>query len=377
MVNQNQKTTIYLDYNATAPLRSCAREALIAALDLPMNASSVHSYGRKGRKLVEDTRILLGQTLGCPAAQIVFNSGATEGNNTLLYHFANSFPDERILIGATEHSSIYKMPLKNVTKIPVDANGVIKLDALETLLEEPVKTSLVCVMMANNETGTVQPIQQIAALAHRYGAMMHCDATQGLGRFPLDLQALGCDSMTVSSHKIGGPQGVGALALMRCGVTPTLIHGGGQERKLRSGTENVAAIAGFGAAITESCTDSYIETETARLKALQTKLENGLKQLTPDIIIHAEGAQRMTNTTLISLPSAKTESLLMALDLEGVALSSGSACSSGTVKASHVLEAMGITQPTLRLSTGYKTKESEIDAFLDLWQTITTRQHAA
>lgn len=378
MANSAPENHIYLDYNATAPLRENARAALISAHQAPLNASSVHAFGRLGRKMIEESRTNLSAAINCPAAQITFNSGATEGNNTVLTHFARTYPNERILIGATEHPSIHDVPLANRAIIPVDRNGVIDLNALEALLKDGNKTSLVSVMLANNETGTIQPIADIAVLAHSHGALMHCDATQALGRIPVDMQALSIDLMTLSSHKVGGPQGVGALAIGLCGIAPVLLHGGGQEKKLRAGTENVAGIAGFGAAVAEA--SAALDTEHVRLSALQKQLENGLKSITPDVIIHAENTPRLPNTTLFSLPGAKAESLLMALDLDGLALSNGSACSSGTVKASHVLQAMqtpvDIAKAALRISTGWNTQAGDIEAVLHSWQTLAARQKA-
>lgn len=372
-----KQTPIYLDYNATAPIRPAALAHITQAHAQPLNASSVHVFGRQGRKMVETAREHLSAAINCPAAQITFNSGATEGNNTILHFCETTYPSERILISGIEHPSLHDVPSNRVSTIPVTPNGLVDLNALEDLLKQQPRTCLVSVMMANNETGAVQPIKDIAALAHRHNALMHCDATQGLGRIPLDMQALGIDALTVSSHKIGGGQGVGALAIGLCGIAPVLLHGGGQEKKLRAGTENVAGIAGFGAAIAESCNPETLQTEHKRLSALQTKLEDGLKTITPNLVIHSQNAPRLPNTSFFSLPDTKSESLLMAFDLEGIALSNGSACSSGTVKMSHVLRAMNtdpsIAQAALRISTGWDTQESDIDAALQAWQKITAR----
>lgn len=363
---------IYLDYNATAPLRPEARQALLGAHDAPLNASAVHSFGRRGRKIVEDARSTLSNAITCPAAQIIFNSGATEGNNTVLQHFALTYPNERILVGATEHPSVIEATQQN-TPIPVLPSGLIDLAALEKMLQQKPKTSLVSVMLANNETGIIQPIAEISALAHRYGALMHSDATQALGRIPLNMQELGIDFMTCSAHKIGGAQGVGALAIGLCGITPILLHGGGQEKKARAGTENVAGIASFGAALSAAL--SSLTEESKRLINLQSTLENQVKSITPAAIIHGITHDRLPNTTFLSLPGLTSETMLMAFDLEGIAVSNGSACSSGTVKQSHVLRAMGvdqtIAQSALRISTGWNTSQEDIDRFLEVWNKVT------
>lgn len=343
------------------------------AHNAPLNASAVHSYGRQGRKIVEDSRAILSTAINCPASQIIFNSGATEGNNTALQHFAHAYPNEQILIGATEHPSVLEAT-QAAKLIPVGTDGLVDLPALETLLQS--KTSLVSVMLANNETGIIQDIAAISALAHRHGALFHCDATQALGRIPIDMQALGIDFLTLSAHKIGAYQGVGALAIGLCGITPTLLHGGGQEKKARAGTENVAGIASFGAAITESL--ATLDTESQRLKTLQAKLETAIKSAAPTAIIHGKDQARLPNTTFLSLPGKSSETLLMAFDLDGIAISNGSACSSGTVKQSHVLCSMGIppeiASSALRISTGWATTESDIDAFLEVWQKIASRR---
>jgi cysteine desulfurase len=370
------KQAIYLDYNASSPLRPSAREVMLDALKAPLNASSIHGYGREGRRIIEQSRSIIAAAVGCPAAQLVFNSGATEGNNTVLRHFASAYPDEQILVGASDHPSVIEVLLK-AGQIPVDENGVTDLAALEVLLKDR-KTSLVSVMWANNETGVIQPVAEIAKLAHRHGALFHCDATQALGRIDIDMARDGVDFLTLSSHKIGGPQGVGALAMGLCGVTPILLHGGGQEKKARAGTENIAGIAGFGAACEVTTAD--ITGEAARLRGLQAMLEDGIRKIASDAVIFGEKAARMSNTTLFSVAGMKAESLLMNFDLEGFAVSNGSACTSGTVKASHVLQAMGIEKNmaggAIRVSTGWATQTSDIEVFLKVWEKIYIKQNS-
>ena len=363
-MNQN----IYLDHNATTPVRPGAINATNSVFELPYNASSVHSFGREGRKAIEKAREQIATLTGAASTQVIFNSGATEGNNTVLQHFAT----ERILVSAIEHPSVLEASA-NSDQIPVTQKGIVDLDALETLLKKE-KTALVSVMMVNNETGIIQPIKDAAALAHKHGALFHCDAVQATGRIPVDIAELGIDFLTLSSHKIGGPQGVGALVLGLCGETPTLLHGGGQEKSARAGTENVAGIAGFGAAAEIALKE--LNAYQDKTGHMQKHLEDALSGM-DGLVIYGQTAKRVPNTTLFSLPGASSETLLMALDLEGVAVSNGSACSSGRVEASHVLKAMSASDKeasgALRISTGWNTTQNDIDRFLEVWQKIYER----
>lgn len=364
----------YLDYNATVPLRPSAKAAAINAYDQILNASAAHSFGQKGRRLIEEARTTIANAINCPPAQLVFNSGATESNNTVLQHFAKTYPEDRILIGATEHAAVQEV-LDNAEQIPVDENGVIDLSALEDMLKNAARVSLVSVMLANNETGTIQPIKDIAALAHKHGALLHCDATQALGKIHLDMAELGIDFMSLSAHKIGGTQGTGALALGLCGITPVLLHGGGQEKSARAGTENIAGIAAFAATTTEAL--DTLDTEQKRLTALQKHLEDGILKISPEAHIFSRDVERLPNTTLFSIEGLKAETLVMNFDLEGIAVSNGAACSSGTVKQSRVLKAMNIPEPlaqgALRITTGWATKQNDIDRFLDVWKKLYER----
>lgn len=339
--------------------------ATLSINDSALNASAVHSEGREGRKIVEHARIQVANLINMPPAQIIFNSGATEGNNTVLNHFKN----EPILISASEHPSVRDMP--NAIQIPVDQNGLLKLDALEELLKEH-KPALTSCMWVNNESGVIQDVSKISALAHSHNCLFHCDATQAVGRIEID--STGIDFLTLSAHKIGGPQGVGALALGLCGQTPTLLFGGGQEKSARAGTENVSGIAGFGAAA-QAAQENL--SNYHNLKMLRDNLESKIKQISPDVIIHCENTTRVASTSFFSLPGQDSQSLLMALDLEGIAVSNGSACSSGTVKPSHVLMAMyddpKIASSGLRISMGWATKESDIEHFLTAWEKIYNR----
>jgi cysteine desulfurase len=364
---RSMKTRLYLDYNATAPLRPEAA-ALISEIGAqPHNASAVHAFGRAGRKYIEAAREQIATLCGAPPTQVIFNSGATEGNNTVLAHFKN----ERILISSIEHPCVLeaaKENTQNCERIPVTQDGVIDLAALETLLKKE-KTALVSVMAVNNETGVIQPTAKISALAHKYGALYHCDGVQAAGRIPLSMTAMGIDFLTLSAHKIGGPQGVGALVLGLCGITPTLLHGGGQEKRARAGTENVAGIAAFGLAATLA--------QNTNLTQWRDHLETELLKITPQTLIHGKNAPRVGNTSLFSLPGLSSETLLMAFDLEGIALSNGSACSSGRIEPSHVLTAMGasnkIASAALRVSMGWATQEKDIEHVLAVWSNITHR----
>jgi len=363
---------VYLDYNATAPIRPEVITGMSKAMQHAHNASSVHSFGREGRKLVEAARDQIAALTGCPAAQIIFNSGATEGNNTILHHFANTFPDEQILVSSIEHPSMLETTIKT-TQIPCLPSGIIDLDALETLLKDK-KTSLVSVMYVNNETGIIQPVKDAASLAHKHGALFHCDGVQAAGRKTINIPESGIDFLSLSAHKLGGPQGVGALCLGLCGQTPILLQGGGQEKSARAGTENVAGIHGFG--IAADLALKNLETYQTSTTALQEKLETALSAY-EHIKIYGQETERAGNTTLFALPGISSETLLMAFDLEGIALSNGSACSSGKVEPSHVLTAMQEpkthTTSALRLSTGWATTQDDITAFLTAFDKIYDR----
>jgi len=368
----------YLDYNASTPLHPKSWEvmqSLLSAQNHAYNASAIHSFGREGQKIIENARKEISNLIGADKNQIIFNSGATEGNNTILRHFSTQYPNDTILISAIEHPSILEAQntLPNIKIIPVDDNGLIIIEELEMLLKENT-ASLVSIMAANNENGAIQDVSEISKIAHTNNALYHCDATQAAGKISINMKELDIDFLTISSHKIGGPQGVGALALGICGQSPSLLFGGGQEKSLRAGTENVAGIAGFGAAA-RSALDNIEEYQ--KLKKLRDDFESKLKDISPDIIIHSQDAKRIANTSFFSLPNANSQTLLMALDLEGLAVSNGSACSSGRVKPSHVLEAMGkdkkLTSSALRISMGWATKGEDIEAFLEAWQKIYTR----
>ena len=366
----------YFDWNATAPLREEAREAVCAALALTGNASSVHAEGRAARRLIEQAREEVARLVGAKSRNVTFTSGATEANVLALTPAieigGRREPRDRLFISAIEHPSVLsggRFDAGQVEVLPVTSGGVLDLDALCLALSRS-KRPLVSVMLANNESGVVQPIAEVANIVHAAGGVLHVDAVQGPGRIACDIGALGADLMAISSHKLGGPQGAGAL--IRRGdvhVADPLIRGGGQERGLRAGTENVAAIAGFAAAASAAQ-----HSNTQRLAALRDRFEAGLKSSTPQVVIFGENVPRLSNTSLFTVPGLKAETAIIAFDLNGVAVSSGSACSSGKVQASHVLAAMGV-EPALargavRVSLGWSSTEAEIDALLTAWNKV-------
>jgi len=366
----------YFDWNATAPLREEARGAIAAALGATGNPSSVHAEGRAARRLVEDARAEVAALVGAEAKDVTFTSGATEANMLALTPALETAGEktsrDRLFVSAVEHPSVLaggRFASEHLSELPVDANGLVDLAAMEQALGQ-AERPLVSVMLANNETGVIQPIAEIAQIVHQANGLLHVDAVQVPGRIACDMTALGADCMSLSAHKLGGPQGVGAL-IRRDGIhiSDPLIKGGGQERGLRAGTENVAGIAGFGAAA--AAVRATAEADAIRMAALRDRLESGLKAATPEVVIFGEGVPRLTNTTLFAVPGLKAETAIIAFDLNGIALSSGSACSSGKVSASHVLAAMGVrldlARAALRVSLGRSTTEAHVEQFLGTW----------
>jgi cysteine desulfurase len=355
----------YLDWNATAPLRPAAATAIGAALALGGNPSSVHGRGRAARQLVEDSRETIAALLGAPADGVTLTSGGTEANHLALLGSGR----ERVLVSAIEHSSVLQA-VPDAERIPVDANGLIELAALSAMFEADERPALVSVMLANNETGVIQPVREIADIAHAHGALFHCDAVQAVGKVPLTLAEIGADFVTLSAHKIGGPSGIGAL--VSAGAEPTpLLRGGGQERNRRAGTENLSGIAGFAAAAC-ACDPS----EYDRVGELRDRLEAAL----PDAIVIGAGAPRLPNTSSIAMSGVLAETQIIAFDLDGVMVSAGAACSSGKVSPSHVLAAMGIApelaNTTIRVSLGWSTSAADIAHFIDSWTALYRRTRA-
>ena len=368
---------VYLDWNATAPLRVEARQAMISALELCGNPSSVHAEGRSARKLVENARSIIANAVGALPRNVVFTSGGTEANALALrpgLRRGSGAPVERLLVSAIEHASVLaggSFSAKIIETIPVTSSGLIDLGRLRALLVGR-PPALVSIMLANNETGALQPIAEAAEIVRDKGCLMHVDAIQAFGKISFNINALNADLVTLSAHKIGGPKGAGALVLAEglTGLEP-LLRGGGQELSRRAGTENVAGIAGFGAAVKAAL--EALETDTNRLQALRDKLESGLRQ-TPGAIIFSNAARRLPNTTLFTVPGLRAETAVIGFDLAGVAVSSGSACSSGKVQPSHVLQAMGfgpeLAQGAVRLSLGWSTGDADIDLCLEAWRKL-------
>ena len=369
MQSNTMKRPVYLDYNATTPIRPEVIRLMSEVMAAPGNASSIHSYGRLARKTIEDARSQIATAFDVGPQQIIFNSGATEGNNTIL----KGFSGQRVLISAIEHSSIIESGVK-AELIPVTKTGVVDLLAYKKLLAEDPKPALVSVMYVNNETGVIQPIAEIARLAKEAGAVFHTDVSQAVGRIAFTREQLGADFMTFCAHKFGGPQGAGAIIMAPKAPLPKLMHGGGQERRQRAGTENVAAIAGFGLALDMAMKELL---QYQELASKRDALEEMLLASTTAIQIHGRSEERVANTISLSLSGTTSETLLLALDLEGMALSSGSACSSGTVKPSHVLMAMGVPEDeakcSLRISLGWNTSDQDIEDFTKAWNNVRQR----
>jgi len=367
------KNPIYMDYNATCPARPAVIEAVSSAMATVGNPSSVHAQGRKARALVEEARVKVAALAGARARDVVFCSGGTEAANAVLRGAGAA----SLIISAIEHDSVRAAAdVANVPVfiLPVDESGVVSLSRLGELLADAPAPALVSVMYANNEMGAVQPIASIVELAKEHGAMVHSDAVQAAGKIPLDMAALGLDYMTLSAHKIGGPQGVGAVVLSPLAPLKALLVGGGQELGRRSGTENVAGVVGFGVAAIEAL-EHLADSES--IEELRDSLEVQLRGHANDMVIVGGKAERLPNTSCIALPGVKGETQVMHFDLAGICVSSGSACSSGKVKSSHVLNAMGyapeIAEASIRVSLGRETTETDIAAFVKAWKTLYDR----
>jgi cysteine desulfurase len=369
---------VYLDWNATTPLRSEAREAMAAAWDLPGNPSSVHAEGRKARRLVEDARAAVAGAVGALPGNVVFTSGGTEANALALtpgLRLKSGAPVQRLMVSAIEHASVLaggRFPAEAIVTVGVSGSGVVHLDRLRDALASG-PPALVSVMLANNETGAVQPIAEVAEIVRAAGGALHVDAIQALGKIPFDINALNAHLVTVSAHKIGGPKGVGALIWAEGvqGLEP-LLRGGGQERGHRAGTENVAGIAGFGAAVRAAM--GALEQDAIRLESLRNRLEIGLRQTPGGVLVFSQDVPRLPNTTLFTVLGLRAETAVIGFDLEGIAVSSGSACSSGKVQPSRVLEAMGfgreLAQGGVRISLGWSTSGADIDRCLEAWRKL-------
>ncbi len=361
-------TGIYLDYNATSPIRPDVITLVAEVMAEGGNPSSVHASGRRARQRVETARRKLAALVGSKPQEIIFTSGGTEANNMAL----KGFPARALLVSAGEHDSILAPAvLASATHLVLNGNGIVDLPALEVALKASDAPMLVSVMLANNETGVLQPIGQIAELVHKFDGLIHTDAIQAVGKIPLNFKDLGVDLMTVSAHKVGGPQGQGALIVREGLPLEAGLRGGGQELGRRGGTENVAGIAGFGLAAEMAQAELDQMQDIAHLR---DDMEQRLTQFCPDAVIYGAAVARLPNTCCLSMPGVNSELQVMNFDLAGIAVSAGSACSSGKVKASHVLTAMGASESAasqaIRISLGRGTTAAEIDKFVEVWQKL-------
>ena len=360
----------YLDANATQPLRPAARDAVLAAFSVTGNPSSIHAAGRAARRVMEDAREAIASGFGGRAQDLIFTSGGTEADALAIHALAVHAPGRgrRAVVSAIEHDAV-RSAAEGAVTVPVDRGGIVDLDALGALLADGVP-SLVCLMMANNETGVVQPVEQAAELCRRYGAVLHVDAVQAAGRMAVRLDRLNAHSMAISSHKLGGPAGIGALLLAPdAPFAAALIGGGGQERGRRGGTPTVALAAGFAAAAREAAADDLAAVGALRDAAERAAVACGA-------IVCGDPARRLPNTTCLALPGAAAGVQVIALDLEKIAVSAGAACSSGKVQTSHVLQAMGLgalAGQAIRVSLPWNAAAADIDAFAAAYARVAER----
>ena len=363
------ESAVYLDHNATTPVRPEAARAVASALALTGNGSSVHRFGRLVRRTIEDARERVAALVEAEPAHVLFTSGGTEANTLALTGCGRG----RVVVSAIEHVSVLHAT-ESPEIVPVDTKGIVDLAALERLLATSPEPAVVSVMIANNETGVLQPVAEAAALARRYGALVHCDAVQAAGKVPIDVKDLGVHMLTLSAHKIGGPAGIGALVVAPEVRLHARIRGGGQERGHRAGTENASGIAGFGAAA-EHAANEFERIDG--LAAWRDRLENAVTAMAPGVRVFGRTADRLPNTTCLSMPGVDSETQVIAFDLEGVAVSAGAACSSGRVARSHVLAAMGIAEEdarcAIRVSLGRTTEERDVARFIEAWGAIFSR----
>ena len=381
-------TRLYLDWNATAPLHPAARDAMLRAMDIQGNPNSVHGEGRAARAAVETARRQVASLTGAASAHVVFTSGATEAANMVLtpeFRMGRTpLVVSHLYISAVEHPAVReggRFPKDGISEIPVTSGGMVDLAALEVMLaahDKAIGLPMVAIMLANNETGILQPVGEAARIVQAAGGIFVVDAVQAVGRVAIDINAIGADFLIVSSHKIGGPKGAGALISRGEVLMPKpLIHGGGQEKGHRSGTENTLAIIGFGAAADAALAD--FESRNARIGLLRNQLEDGMRLAAPDVMVHGRDGARVPNTSFFTLPGLKSETGQIAFDLEGVAISAGSACSSGKVGESHVLVAMGCDPKlgALRISLGSTTTDADVDRAITAFARIAGRRKLA
>ncbi len=362
---------VYFDHNATTPVDSSVIDLMTRVLQQEFgNASSIHHFGQRAKGILDDARTAVADLLKAEVSEVVFTSGGTESDNFAIRGVADALEvtgRRHLIASAIEHEAVlntFKALSRRgwtTTLLPVGTSGIVEPGALEAAITD--QTALVSVMHANNEIGTVQPVAELARIAHAHGALFHTDAVQSVGKLPVDARALGADLLSLSAHKFNGPKGAGALWIKRGTRVAAILTGGKHERNRRAGTENVAAIAGLGAAA--ALASGKMTAEAARLSALRDRLENEILAAIPDTAVNGARDARVPNTTNISFGGVEAESLLIALDLEGVAVSTGSACSSGTLEPSHVLRAMGFpvhrTQNSIRLSLGAGNTDEQVD----------------
>ncbi len=372
---------IYLDYNATAPIRPEVQNAVAQALELG-NPSAVHAEGRRARAAVEQARASVAEFVGGVPEGVVFTSGGTEACNLALgLRAAPAGKLERVLVSTIEHAAVRQAAAASglvVENLPVNSDGVIDMAALDAALSTSAP-ALVCVMVANNETGVLQPIREIAERVTAHGSILFCDGVQAAGKIPLNVEDLGCDALAVSAHKIGGPMGVGALVVRPGLVVPPSIAGGGQELGRRGGSENVSGIIGFSLAAELSVGELSL---VSALAGKRDRMEAGLRAAMPDICIFGADAPRLPNTSCFGLSGLLGETVVMALDLADISVSSGAACSSGKVSRSHVLDAMGfehdLTIGAIRVSLGRDTSDAAVDRLVENWLKLAAKvEHAA
>jgi cysteine desulfurase len=375
---------IYLDHNATTPLDPRVVEAMAAVMSGgPGNPSSLHWFGQRARATIEEARGQVAKLIGAASSEVVFTAGGTEADNTAIRGLAMAAHASRrkLVVSAIEHHAVIgaantlaKEAGFEVDLVRARSDGIVDVNDLAARIDD--RTAVVALMLANNETGTIQPVAEAARIAHERGAAFHCDAVQGAGKVPIDVRALGADTLAISAHKLYGPQGVGALFVRRGTAMRALLHGGSQERNRRAGTENVAGIAGFGLAA--AIADAEREPEAVRLENLRDLLETRLLAL-PGALRNGDGP-RVPNTTNISFEGTEAESLVMALDLMGIAASSGAACTAGAVEPSHVLRGMGLPLArvggSLRFSLGRGTTEAAISRAADAVAEAVERQRS-
>jgi len=361
---------IYLDYNATSPLRAEVKAAMFEVLGEPLNPSSIHKSGRAARSLVEEAKAKIVAAVG--GEKMIFCASGTEANNFAIAQLREQRAESRgqIIISAIEHDSVYRAA-KNLTIISVDESGLVKLDELEKALATR-NSQLVSIILANNETGVVQRMKPISALCKKYGALLHIDAVQAFGKIRLNMAELGADMMTICAHKIGGPVGVAALVFDPKLELVPFMRGGGQQQGKRAGTEDVAAICGL-AKLADMLPEILLEAE--KIRELRDYLEAEILRICPTAIIHSAAAPRLPNTSSIAMPNVAAATQLIHFDTHNIMLSSGAACSSGKVETSRILLAMGVAQAenSIRVSIGYKTTKAEIDVFLGEWKALYER----